>query len=133
MAQGLEAGRAHVGAGSAASCARRAQGEGLIAQAVAFGEQEQGRGIDFLDADRGAPAPVGAAGGDEEERLVVERDLVELVVVGIGRDHRPVERAGVDAREQAVGQVLDEMERRRGSASIAPAARRAADRARPSQ
>jgi catalase (peroxidase I) len=45
---------------------------------VAFGEQEERRGVDLLDRDRGAPAPAPAASGDENERLVVERDFGQL-------------------------------------------------------
>ena len=49
---------------------------------------------------------------DEQERLFVEREARELVVGGIGRDHGGVDLALDQHRQQAVGQVLDDLDRR---------------------
>ena len=131
--KGLEARRAHVGA-SAVLLRRAAERERLIAQAMALGQQKQRPRIDLLDPrSRRAVAPSRAAGGDEIERLVVERDRGEPVVRRDRSRSPPVERAACMPASRRSVRSSTRCSGVCGSASIAPAARTAADRARRSR
>ena len=79
---------------------------------MTLSQQQKGARIDLLDADRDAPALFRVTGKDEEERLVVKLDRHELGVSRVGRDDRCVEGAVAQAREQPVGQILHQIERR---------------------
>ena len=72
VANGLEAGRAHVGAGS--PLRRAAERERLIAQAMAFRQQKQRARINLVDTDRMTPPPAWPARRDQIERLFIELD-----------------------------------------------------------
>ena len=49
---------------------------------------------------------------DKKERLFEKVDRRHFVALRLGRDHRAVKRALAQARQQTIGQVLDEMEGR---------------------
>src|SRR3984957_8753406 len=84
----------------------------LIAQTMTLSQQKKGARIDLLDADRDAPALFRVTRKDEEKRLVVKLDRRQPGVPRVGRDHRGVEGAVAQAREQPVGQILHQIERR---------------------
>ncbi len=50
--------------------------------------------------------------GDEQERLLVQRQGFELAIAGVGGDHRRVDLALEHQRQQPRGQVLDDRDRR---------------------
>src|ERR1700722_1717218 len=111
MTQCLEARPADVGA-KRRPLRRLAERPRLIAQTMTLSQQKKGARIDLLDADRDSPALFRVTGKDEEKRLVVKLDRRELGVLWAGRDDRCVEGAVAQAREQPVGQILHQIERR---------------------
>src|ERR1700678_4645496 len=112
MTQCLEAGPADVGA-MRRPLRRLAERQRLIAQTMTLSQQKKGARIDLLDTDRDAPALFRVTGKDQEERLVVKLDRRQLGVSRVGRDNQRVKGAVTQSRKEPVGQILDEIERRR--------------------
>jgi hypothetical protein len=79
---------------------------------MAVGEQQQRFGVDVVGRNPVWRRERMAGRSDEQERLLVQRQGFELAVAGVGGDHRRIDLALQDQRQQPCGQILDDRDRR---------------------